>query len=154
MALSIKSELLTCGLENNVAKETSKVYVLYSILYVAHCSVGNHTYNHPTKYLSCQGTRLVKTVWVLKRDFSSYIRSLPKEPKNSAKAVGLLCSLEDGVCVQVNTAHIRRGVVQIKVAGVHSYNEWTWGAQHISQGQWAQGNIWARPVERENHLMT
>lgn len=90
----------------------------------------------------------------LKSDFSSYIRSLPKEHKNSAKAVGLLCSLEDGVRVQVNTAHIWRGVVQIKVAGVHSYNEWTGGAQHVSQGQWAQGNIWARPVERENHLMT
>lgn len=64
----------------------------------------------------------------------------------------LSCSLEDGVCVQVNAAHVRWGVVQIKVAGVHSYNEWTGGAQHVSQGQGAQRNIRARPVERENHL--
>lgn len=86
-------------------------------------------------------------------DFSPYISNLPKELNNSAKAVGVLCSLEDGVCVQVNAAHIWWGVVQIKVAGVHSYNEWTGGAQHVSQGQWAQGYIRARPVERENHLM-
>ena len=44
-----------------------------------------------------------------------------------------MCLLEDGVCVQVHAAHIRWGVIQIKVAGVHSNNEWTGGTQHVSQ---------------------
>lgn len=64
-----------------------------------------------------------------------------------------MCSLEDGVCVQVHAAHVRWGVIQIKVAGVHSNNEWTGGTQHVSQCQGAQRNIWAWPVERENHLI-
>lgn len=65
---------------------------------------------------------------------------------------GILCSLKDGVCVQINAGNVRWGVIQIKIARVHSYNEWTGGAQNISQGQGAQWNIWARPVEWEDHL--
>lgn len=61
-------------------------------------------------------------------------------------------SLEDGVCVQVHAADIWWWIVQIKVARIYSNNKWTGGAQHISQCQRAQGNIWAWPVEREDHL--
>lgn len=64
----------------------------------------------------------------------------------------ICCSLEDGVRVQVNAAHVRWRVVKIEVARVHADNERTGGTQHISQGQGAQWNIWARPVEWENHL--
>lgn len=63
-----------------------------------------------------------------------------------------LHSLEDGVCVQVHAAHIRRRVIQVKIAGVQSYDEGAGGAQHISQGQWTQRDVRARPVEGENHL--
>lgn len=63
-----------------------------------------------------------------------------------------MSSLEDGVCVQVHAAHVRWGVVQIKVTRIHPDDERTRGAQHISQRQGAQRNIRARPVEREDHL--
>lgn len=66
--------------------------------------------------------------------------------------MGAPCSLEDVVGVEVNTGHIRRGVVQIKVAGVNSHDERAGGTQNISQGQRAERNIRARPVKRENHL--
>lgn len=65
-----------------------------------------------------------------------------------------LHSLEDGVCVQVHAAHVRRWVIQVKVAGVQSHDEGTGGAQHVSQGQWTEGDVRARPVEGENHLRT
>lgn len=61
-------------------------------------------------------------------------------------------SLEDGAGVQVHAAHVRRGVIQVKVAGVHSNNEGTGGAQHVCQRQRAQRNVGAGPVEREDHL--
>lgn len=63
-----------------------------------------------------------------------------------------MCSLEDGVCVQVHTAHVWRGVIKIKVARVHSNNKWTGSAQNVSQRQGTQGNIRARPMEWEDHL--
>lgn len=42
--------------------------------------------------------------------------------------------------------------MQIEVAGVDAHNEGHGGAQHVSQCQWAQGNVGALPVQREDHL--
>lgn len=42
--------------------------------------------------------------------------------------------------------------MQIEVAGVDAHNEGHGGAQHVSQRQWAQGNVGALPVQREDHL--
>lgn len=64
----------------------------------------------------------------------------------------VFCSLEDGVCVQVNAAHVWWGVVEVKVARVQSHDEGTGGAQNVGEGQRAQRDVRAGPVEGENHL--
>lgn len=60
--------------------------------------------------------------------------------------------MEDGVCVQVHTVHVRRRVIKVKVARIHSNNKWTRGAQHVSQRQGAQRDVRTRPVEGKDHL--
>lgn len=42
--------------------------------------------------------------------------------------------------------------MQIEVAGVDTHNEGHGGTQHVSQHQWAQRNVGALPLQREDHL--
>lgn len=66
----------------------------------------------------------------------------------------VLDSLEDGVGVQVDTHHVRGGVVQVEVAGVDAYDEGHGCQQHVGHLQRAQGDVGAEPAEREAHLDT
>lgn len=61
-------------------------------------------------------------------------------------------SLKDGVGVQVNTHHVSRGVIEVKVAGVDAHDEGHGGTQYVCQPQRAQGDVRAVPTQRERHL--
>lgn len=60
--------------------------------------------------------------------------------------------LEDGVGVQIHTADVGRGHVKVKVSGVYTHNERARCTEHTGQGQRAQGDVGAGPVEGEDHL--
>lgn len=60
--------------------------------------------------------------------------------------------LGDSVGVQIHTRDVRWRDVKVKVSGVHAHNERARGAEHVGQGQRAQRDVRARPVEREDHL--
>lgn len=60
--------------------------------------------------------------------------------------------LRNCVGIQVNTADIRWGVIEIKVSGINSHYERARGTQHICQCQGTERNIWARPMEGKYHL--
>lgn len=58
----------------------------------------------------------------------------------------------DSVGVQVHTDDIRRGVVKVKVAGVHAHYEGTGGIEDARQGERAEGDVGTLPLEGEDHL--
>lgn len=60
--------------------------------------------------------------------------------------------LGDSVGVQIHTRDVGWRDVKVKVSGVHAHNERARGAEHVGQGQRAQRDVRARPVEREDHL--
>lgn len=60
--------------------------------------------------------------------------------------------LGDCVGVQIHTADVSWGHVKVKVSGVQTHNERTGRTEHIGQGQWAQRDVGARPVEGKDHL--
>lgn len=60
--------------------------------------------------------------------------------------------LGDCVGVQIYTADVSRGHVEVKVSRVHAHDEGARSAEHIGQRQRAQGDVGARPVEGEDHL--
>ena len=60
--------------------------------------------------------------------------------------------LEDGVGVQIHTADVSWGHIKVKVSGVYTHNERARRTEHTGQGQRAQGDVGAWPVEGEDHL--
>lgn len=60
--------------------------------------------------------------------------------------------LEERVGIKIHTDDIHRWVMQIEVAGVDTHDEGHGGTQHVCQHQWAERNVGALPVQREDHL--
>lgn len=63
-----------------------------------------------------------------------------------------VCSLGDGVGVQIHTADVSWGHIEVKVSGVHPHDKRTRRAEHIGQGQRTQRDVRTGPVEGEDHL--
>ena len=61
-------------------------------------------------------------------------------------------SLGNGVGVQVHAADVGRGFIEVEVARVDAHDEGAGGAEDVRQGERAQRDVRARPVEREDHL--
>lgn len=58
----------------------------------------------------------------------------------------------DSVGVQIHTDNIWRGVVKVKVAGVHTHYKWTRSVEDACQRQRAQGDVGTLPLEGKDHL--
>lgn len=58
----------------------------------------------------------------------------------------------DSVGVQIHTDNIWRGVVKVKVAGVHTHYKWTRSIEDACQRERAQGDVGTLPLEGEDHL--
>lgn len=58
----------------------------------------------------------------------------------------------DSVGVQINTDNIWRGVIKVKVAGVHTHDKWTRSVEDACQRQRAQGDVGTLPLEGKDHL--